>query len=49
MKTGDQKFEKREVTLGLSDGIYVEIKDGLSKDDEIKVWNQVKPSQNFGR
>lgn len=49
VKTGDQKFEKREVTLGLSDGIYVEIKDGLSKDDEIKVWNQVKPSQNFGR
>ncbi len=49
VKTGDQKFEKREVSLGLSDGIYVEIKDGLSKDDEIKVWNQVKPSQNFGR
>lgn len=48
VKVGDQKFEKREVELGLSDGIYVEIKSGVSKDDEIKIWNEVKPVQSFG-
>ena len=39
---GDQEFERKEVKLGLSDGIFVEVKDGLSKDDKIKVWNQVQ-------
>lgn len=39
---GEQKFERRDVELGLSDGIYVEIKSGITKDDKIKVWNQVK-------
>lgn len=39
---GEQKFERRDVELGVSDGIYVEIKKGITKDDKIKVWNQVK-------
>ena len=39
---GEQKFERRDVELGLSDGIYVEIKSGIKKEDKIKVWNQVK-------
>ncbi len=39
---GDQKFEKRFVELGVSDGIYVEIKKGITKNDKIKVWNQIK-------
>lgn len=38
----DQKFERRYVELGVSDGIYVEIKKGITKNDKIKVWNQVK-------
>ena len=41
--TGDQQFERREIELGVSDGIYVEVKNGVSKDDKIKVWNQIKP------
>jgi HlyD family secretion protein len=41
---GDQKFERRQVELGVSDGIDVEIKSGVSKDDNIKVWNQLKPA-----
>ncbi len=41
---GDQKFECRQVELGVSDGIDVEIKSGVSKDDNIKVWNQLKPA-----
>lgn len=37
-----QKFERRNVELGVSDGIYVEIKKGITKNDKIKVWNQIK-------
>ncbi|MEN8245850.1 MAG: efflux RND transporter periplasmic adaptor subunit [Thermodesulfobacteriota bacterium] len=38
--TGPQMFQKREVELGLSDGINVEIISGLSRTDRIKMWNQ---------
>ncbi len=34
---GVNKFSKREVTLGLSDGIHVQIKSGLSDGESIKV------------
>lgn len=49
IETGDQQFERREVELGISDGINVEIKSGITSDDKIKVWNQVKPAGNFGQ
>jgi HlyD family secretion protein len=41
VENGNQNFERREVELGISDGIYVEIKSGISKDDKIKVWNPI--------
>ncbi len=41
VETSPQVFEKRTVKLGLSDGINVEILSGLTKDDKIKIWNQV--------
>jgi len=41
IENGNQNFERREVELGISDGIYVEIKNGISKDDKIKVWNPI--------
>lgn len=44
---GDQKFERREVMLGVSDGIDVEVKSGVSKEDNIKVWNQLKPAPSM--
>ncbi len=37
---GNQIFERREVKLGLSDGIKVEVLSGVSPEDEIKVWNR---------
>src|SRR5690606_23759265 len=40
VEVGDKKFEKRAITLGVSDGIYVEVKSGIKADDKIKVWNQ---------
>ena len=47
---GDQKFERRDVELGLSNGIFVEVKGGISDTDEIKVWNQLQgPPQFSGR
>lgn len=39
---GDQKFERKDVELGISDGIFVEVKSGISKTDKIKVWNQIQ-------
>jgi len=36
----DGKFEKKDVTLGLSDGINVEITEGVEEGDKIKVWNK---------
>jgi HlyD family secretion protein len=35
--TGGNTFSRREVTLGLSDGIHVQIKSGLSAEESIKV------------
>ncbi|MFZ9003974.1 MAG: efflux RND transporter periplasmic adaptor subunit [Robiginitalea sp.] len=35
----DQRFERRNLELGVSDGIYVEVKSGLGEGDAIKVWN----------
>lgn len=40
---GEQKFERRNVELGLSDGINVELISGVSMEDKIKVWNKTEP------
>ena len=40
IETGEQQFDKKNVKLGLSDGINVEVLEGVSEDDKIKVWNQ---------
>lgn len=42
IENGDQKFDRKDIELGISDGIFVEIKSGVTKDDKIKVWNQVQ-------
>jgi len=42
VKIGDQKFERRDLKLGLSDGINVEVLKGITPKDEIKVWNKAK-------
>lgn len=45
IEKSDQQFERQEIELGISDGIFVEVKSGLSKEDKIKVWNEVKPAE----
>lgn len=46
VKTGDQKFEKRDVELGISDGINVEIISGVTAEDEIKIWNKTSKEED---
>jgi HlyD family secretion protein len=40
VETAKQKFVRKDIVLGVSDGIDVEIKSGISSSDKIKVWNQ---------
>ncbi|NCT09348.1 MAG: efflux RND transporter periplasmic adaptor subunit [Flavobacteriia bacterium] len=40
VKVTDEKYEKRFLELGTSDGVNVQVLKGLKKDDEIKVWNK---------
>ena len=39
---GDQQFERKNIELGLSDGITAEVKSGISETENIKVWNSIK-------
>lgn len=34
--SGEQTFERRPVTLGISDGIKIEIKDGITVNDKVR-------------
>jgi len=40
VQTGEDEFERREIEIGISDGINVEILKGVTADDKIKVWNK---------
>ncbi len=42
IEVGDQKFERRDIEIGISDGIFVHVKSGIKATDKIKVWNQVQ-------
>jgi HlyD family secretion protein len=48
VETGSQQFERRDLELGISDGIFVEVKSGLSEDDAVKVWNALTPASPQG-
>ncbi len=41
IETGNQEFERKDIALGISDGIFVEVKSGISEGDKIKVWNKI--------
>ena len=43
IQTGNQKFERKDIELGISDGINVEVLSGLSMDTKIKIWNKTEP------
>ena len=43
VKNDKGTFERKNIKLGISDGINVEIISGLSIEDKIKVWNKTEP------
>lgn len=42
ISVGDQQFERKDIELGISDGITAHVKSGVSDTDNIKVWNSIK-------
>ena len=38
-----QKFERRDIELGISDGVYTEVIGGITENDNIKIWNKTEP------
>ncbi|MEM9647324.1 MAG: efflux RND transporter periplasmic adaptor subunit [Bacteroidota bacterium] len=45
IETSEQQFERKDVELGISDGIFVEVKSGLSAEDNVKIWNAVEDEE----
>ena len=43
VEVSDQNFERRDITIGLSDRIKVEVLSGVSMEDKIKIWNKTEP------
>ena len=43
IEISDQNFEKRQIEVGISDGVYAEVLSGVSINDKIKVWNKTEP------
>ncbi len=39
----DQKFLRKDIEIGISDGVNVEIVSGLTESDKVKVWNKTEP------
>ena len=46
VKIGEGEFEKRDLELGISDGINVEVLSGVTMEDEIKVWNKTSKKKD---
>ncbi|SMC33968.1 efflux RND transporter periplasmic adaptor subunit [Cellulophaga tyrosinoxydans] len=43
VSVGDQKFERRDIKIGISDGVNVEVVSGLTEKDKVKIWNKTEP------
>ena len=43
VSVGDQKWERKEIKTGISDGVNIEIVSGLTESDEVKQWNKTEP------
>ena len=40
---GENTFERRNIELGISDGIFAEVLSGVTAEDKIKIWNKTEP------
>ena len=43
VSVGEQKFERKDIVIGVSDGVNVEIVSGLTEKDNVKIWNKTEP------
>ena len=43
IEISNQNFERKDIEIGLSDGIKVEIISGIDMTDKIKIWNKTEP------
>jgi HlyD family secretion protein len=43
LSVGEQKFERKDIEIGISDGVNVEIISGLTESDNVKIWNKTEP------
>ncbi len=43
ISVGDQQFERKDVEIGISDGVNIEILSGITEEDEVKIWNKTEP------
>lgn len=41
VKKGENEFEKQIIQTGISDGVYIEVEEGLKQDDEFKTGGQM--------
>jgi len=46
VEVGENEYERRDLELGVSDGINVEVLSGLTESDKIKVWNKTEPMED---
>tara|TARA_R110002049_G_scaffold201337_8_gene372093 strand:+ start:1462 stop:2592 length:1131 start_codon:yes stop_codon:yes gene_type:complete len=40
---GEQQFERKDIEIGISDGVNVEVVSGITENDEVKIWNKTEP------
>ena len=43
LKVGEQEYQKQYIKTGLSDGINIEVLEGINEGDELKLWNLSDP------
>ncbi|MEM7380282.1 MAG: efflux RND transporter periplasmic adaptor subunit [Bacteroidota bacterium] len=46
VEVAQNEFERRDIELGISDGIDVEVVSGVDEDAKIKVWNKLEKSDD---
>ncbi|WP_298781724.1 efflux RND transporter periplasmic adaptor subunit [uncultured Polaribacter sp.] len=46
VKNTEGKFDKKTLKLGISDGVNVEVLEGVTTEDEIKIWNKVSKDKD---
>jgi HlyD family secretion protein len=46
IEIGENEFERKDLELGVSDGIDVEVISGIEEDAKVKVWNELEKDDN---